>query len=79
MSSTLVETLTRGSGNEDLDRLSAISLLAEGAVALQQGNEKRALLLFGAATISTKYKTVAYPVYGYVTLRKIQEQLSQSA
>ena len=73
MNSTLIETLTRDPRLDDFPKLTVFSMLAEGVFALEKGDEKRAMLLFAAAILATKHRTLAYPLWGLATLRRLAE------
>lgn len=73
MNSTLIETLTRRPELDDYPRFTVYSMLAEGVFALNRGDEKRALLLFAAATLATKHRALAYPLWGLATVRRLAE------
>lgn len=50
------------------------ALLTEAVTALRRGKRTRALLLVAAALLSLKARAIAYPVYGYVIFRRLQER-----
>lgn len=55
--------------------MSVLSLFAEGALALKRGRKKRAALLFGAATLSTRYRAATYPIQGLLALDRVRRFL----
>lgn len=58
-------------------KVGVVALVTEAAGALRRGDEKRALLLAGAALVAVKSRTIAYPVYGYVVLRRVLDRLDE--
>jgi hypothetical protein len=55
--------------------MSAISILAQAAYALLQGNKKLAILLAGVAPLAYKWSKLGYIVQGILTLYRLLKRL----
>jgi len=69
---TPVETLLNESR---LKQLNVASLLVQSGKAMQNGDEQRAALLFGAALIAPKYSGASYLIQGALTANDLRKKL----
>lgn len=61
-----------------LKQFNVVSLLVQAGHALQNGDEKRAALLFGAAVIAPKYAGASYLIQGALTANDLRQKLQSN-
>ncbi|WP_435154277.1 hypothetical protein [Haladaptatus sp. DFWS20] len=61
-------------GNNSLDKLNVISLLAQAGNAFRKGQPMKGAILLGAATIAPKHRKLSYLVQGVVTVDDLRKR-----
>lgn len=62
-------------GRGNVTKVNVASLLAEAALSLQRGQEKRAALLFGAATLAARSSALGWVIQGGLVLDRLRRRL----
>ncbi|WP_266077607.1 hypothetical protein [Haladaptatus caseinilyticus] len=61
-------------GNNSLDKLNVISLLAQAGNAFRKGQPMKGAILLGAATIAPKHRKLSYLVQGAITIDDLRKR-----